>query len=107
MPLNLYDDCKVSLRRPHRNGDLDIVRASYTCRKVFVWSFFEWQFYTGFTVGIIRQHSNNLNPNKMQEQASRLTNFGSIKLLVFSYPSVSTFGFIKIVVLSIHNICFG
>ena len=21
MPVNLYDDCKVSLRRPHRNGD--------------------------------------------------------------------------------------
>ena len=30
MPVNPYDDRKVSLRRPHRNGDLDIVRASYT-----------------------------------------------------------------------------
>ena len=30
MPVNLYDDRKVSLRRPHGNGDLDIVRASYT-----------------------------------------------------------------------------
>ena len=33
MPVNPYDDRKVSLRRPHRNGDLDIVRASYTRRK--------------------------------------------------------------------------
>ena len=32
MPVNLYHDRKVSLRRPHGNGDLDIVRASYTCR---------------------------------------------------------------------------
>ena len=30
MPVNPYDDCKVSLRRPHGNGDSDIVRASYT-----------------------------------------------------------------------------
>ena len=30
MPVNPYDDHKVSLRRPHGNGDLDIVRASYT-----------------------------------------------------------------------------
>ena len=30
MPINPYDDCKVSLRRPHGNGDLDIVGASYT-----------------------------------------------------------------------------
>ena len=30
MPVNPYDDRKVSLRRPHGNGDLDIVRASYT-----------------------------------------------------------------------------
>ena len=36
MPLNPYDDRKVSLRRPHRNGDLDIVRASYTRRKANV-----------------------------------------------------------------------
>ena len=36
VPLNLYDDRKVSLRRPHGNGDLDIVRASYTCRKANV-----------------------------------------------------------------------
>ena len=28
MPVNPYDDRKVSLRRPHGNGDLDIVRAS-------------------------------------------------------------------------------
>ena len=33
MPVNLYDDRKVSLRRPHGNGDLGIVRASYTRRK--------------------------------------------------------------------------
>ena len=32
MPVNPYDDRKVSLRRPHGNGDLDIVRASYTRR---------------------------------------------------------------------------
>ena len=32
MPVNPYDDRKVSLRRPHGNGDLGIVRASYTRR---------------------------------------------------------------------------
>ena len=36
MPVNPYDDRKVSLRRPYRNGDLDIVRASYTRRKANV-----------------------------------------------------------------------
>ena len=36
MPVNLYDDRKVSLRRPHRNGHLDIVRASCTRRKANV-----------------------------------------------------------------------
>ena len=33
MPVNPYDDRKVSLRRPHGNSNLDIVRASYTRRK--------------------------------------------------------------------------
>ena len=36
MSVNLYDDRKVSLRRPHGNGDLDMVRASYTRRKANV-----------------------------------------------------------------------
>ena len=36
MPVNPYDDRKVSLRRPHGKGDLDIVRASYTHRKANV-----------------------------------------------------------------------
>ena len=36
MPVNRYDDRKVSLLRPHGNGDLDIVGASYTCRKANV-----------------------------------------------------------------------
>ena len=36
MPVNLYDDRKVSLRRPYGNGDLDIVRALYTRRKANV-----------------------------------------------------------------------
>ena len=36
MPVNLYDGRKVSLQRPHRNGDFDIVRASYTRRKANV-----------------------------------------------------------------------
>ena len=36
MPVNPYDDRKVSLRRPHGNSDLDIVRASYTRRKANV-----------------------------------------------------------------------
>ena len=36
MPVNPYDDRKVSLRRPHGNGDLDIVGASYTRRKAYV-----------------------------------------------------------------------
>ena len=30
MPVNPYDDRKVSLQRLHGNGDLDMVRASYT-----------------------------------------------------------------------------
>ena len=33
MTVNSYDDRKVSLQRPHKNGDLDIVRASYIRRK--------------------------------------------------------------------------
>ena len=36
MPVNPYDDRKVSLRRAHGNGDLDIVRASYARRKANV-----------------------------------------------------------------------
>ena len=36
MPVNPYDNRKVSLRRPHRNGDLDMVGASYTGRKANV-----------------------------------------------------------------------
>ena len=36
MLVNPYDDRKVSLRRPHGNGDLDIVPASYTCGKANV-----------------------------------------------------------------------
>ena len=36
VPVNPYDDRKVSLRRPHGNCDLDIVRASYTRRKANV-----------------------------------------------------------------------
>ena len=33
MPVNPYDDRRVSLWRPQGNGDLDSVRASYTRRK--------------------------------------------------------------------------
>ena len=36
MPVNPYDDRKVSLRRPQGNGGLDIVWASYTRRKANV-----------------------------------------------------------------------
>ena len=36
MPVNPYDDRKVSLLRPHGSGVLDIVRASYTRRKANV-----------------------------------------------------------------------
>ena len=36
MPVNPYDDRKVSLQRPHGNSDLDIIRASYTRRKANV-----------------------------------------------------------------------
>ena len=36
MPLNPYDDRKVLLRRPHGNGDFDIVGASYTRLKANV-----------------------------------------------------------------------
>ena len=36
MPVNPYNDRKVSLRRLHGKGDLDIVRASHTRRKANV-----------------------------------------------------------------------
>ena len=36
MPVNQYDDRKVSLRRRYGNGDMDIVRASYTRNKANV-----------------------------------------------------------------------
>ena len=36
MPVKPYVDRKFSLRRPHGNGDLDIVRASYTRHKANV-----------------------------------------------------------------------
>ena len=36
MLINLYDDCKVLLQRLHGNGDLNIVRASYTRGKANV-----------------------------------------------------------------------
>ena len=36
MHVNPYDDRKVSLWRQYRNGDLDVVRASYTCCKANV-----------------------------------------------------------------------
>ena len=36
IPVDPYDDRKVSLRRLHGNGDLDIVRASCTRRKANV-----------------------------------------------------------------------
>ena len=36
MPANPYDDCMVALWRPHGNGDLEIVRSSYTPRKANV-----------------------------------------------------------------------
>ena len=47
MPEIPYDDCKVSLQRPHGNGDLDIVRASYTRRKANVTE--------AFPIGILGQ----------------------------------------------------
>ena len=36
MPVNPYDDHKVSLRRPHGYSDVDIVRVLYTRRKANV-----------------------------------------------------------------------
>ena len=36
MPVNPYDDRKVTPQRPHGIGDLDIVRTSYTRRKANV-----------------------------------------------------------------------
>ena len=36
MPVNPYDDRKVTLRRPHGNSDLDIVQTSYTRHKANV-----------------------------------------------------------------------
>ena len=43
MPVNSYDDRKVSLRRPQGNSDLDIVRTSYTLRKANVTEALECQ----------------------------------------------------------------
>ena len=42
MPVNPYDDRKVPLRRALGNGDLDIVRASYTRRKANVTEAYVW-----------------------------------------------------------------
>ena len=36
MPVNPYNDRKISLRRSYGNLDLDIIRASYSCRKANV-----------------------------------------------------------------------
>ena len=36
MPVNMYHDGNVSLRRPYRNSDLDIVGTSFTRRKANV-----------------------------------------------------------------------
>ena len=36
MPVNPYDDRKVTLRRPHGKGRFDIVRKSYTRRNADV-----------------------------------------------------------------------
>ena len=44
MPVNPYDDRKVSLRRPHGNGDLDIVRASYTRHRANVTEAYKLRF---------------------------------------------------------------
>ena len=51
MPVNPYDDPKVSLRRPHGNGDLDIVLASYKANvtEALILSFLKWQLATYFT----------------------------------------------------------
>ena len=46
MPVNPYDDRKVSLRRPHGNGDFDIVGASYTRRKANVTEALRIDFFT-------------------------------------------------------------
>ena len=59
MPVNPYDDRKVSLRRPHGNGDLDIVRASYTRRKANVTEALRPRVETFVhTLGIINIHMN-------------------------------------------------
>ena len=52
MTINPYDDRKVSLRRPHGNGDLDIVRASYTRRKANVTEALALQYSTLCTVNM-------------------------------------------------------
>ena len=46
MPVNPYADRKVSLRRPHGNGDFDIVGASYTRRKANVTEALRIDFFT-------------------------------------------------------------
>ena len=53
MPVNPHDDRKVSLRRPHGNGDLDIVRASYTRRKTNVTAYGTISAVIGFICPII------------------------------------------------------
>ena len=68
MPVNPYDDRKVSLRRPHGNGDLDIVRASYTRRKANVTKALEY----GFKL-LLRRYSrmSDLNISKDQRKKHR------------------------------------
>ena len=48
MRVNLKDNCKVSLQRPHGNGDLDLVLASYTRRKANVTKAYETLYFYNF-----------------------------------------------------------
>ena len=60
MPVNPYDDCKVTLRRLHGNGDLDIVRTSYTRHKAnVIQREFHWRIF-GQESCIVLFHINNL-----------------------------------------------
>ena len=83
MPVNPYDDRKVSLRRPHGNGDLDIVRASYTRRKANVTEAL-------MTSGYIRYFREQLYNTTMSQVLWRLLEFYMVALQI---EVVGTFSF--------------
>ena len=82
MPVNLYDYRKVSLRRTHRNGDLDIVGASYTRCKSNVTEALDLRFLAlNFFLGNMGDARETTNCNFM---CSFLSCFQQLTLVIFS-----------------------